>query len=112
MGFKCPLCGGDFPGGPEAIKDHVPNCASKRLLATERLRTVAVLERGTAIAPFVLNTRETSVFEKIKQRIDLDREMAQREADIWMRSAATKNQLANRKKAVASIGLGDEIQFL
>lgn len=59
-----------------------------------------------------LKKNETKEFQRIKAFVTVDREYAQRSADIWMRSAFSATAKERRKVAVKALGLVDEIQYL
>lgn len=58
-----------------------------------------------------LNKNEAKELVRINSFI-LERDYAQRSADIWMRSAPNATSQQRRKAAVRALGLSDEIKFL
>ncbi len=58
-----------------------------------------------------LNKNEAKEVSRIAHEL-FDKEYAQRTADIWMRSAPTKEAQERRKVAVRALGLSDVIQYL
>lgn len=59
-----------------------------------------------------LNKNEIKETQRIAGFVAMDKEYAQRAADVWMRSAPSATAQARRKAAVKELGLSDEIKFL
>lgn len=64
------------------------------------------------MATMVLNKNETREYQRIKAFVTVEKDYAQRSADIWMRSAPTKEAKERRQAAVKTLGLVNEIQYL
>lgn len=58
-----------------------------------------------------LNKNEIKEYNRIKQFKDLDKDYAQRSADIWLRSAATGKAQDRRQTALKLLGLDDTINY-
>ena len=58
-----------------------------------------------------LKKNEAKEIARIGQFVGVDKDYAQRSADIWMRSAPAERNRVARQAAVRAIGLSDEIKF-
>lgn len=62
--------------------------------------------------PCPLTAAEAKEADRIKRFVGIDRDYAQKSADIWMRSAPNPAAVARRKQVVKDMGLTAEIQYL
>lgn len=66
---------------------------------------------AVALHDLKMNKNEKKEIMRIFSFIELEKEYAQRAADIWMRSAPTDAAKTRRQAAVKLIGLSDVITF-
>lgn len=64
------------------------------------------------MATIELNKNETKEYQRIKGFVSIDKEYAQRSADIWMRSAPSSAAQNRRKAAIVTLGLSDQIAYV